>query len=136
MEEYYDEYPAVMFVRLKTGDDVVAELTEVQYNEDHYYMLSNPMIVSYVNDGDGRMQILLYPWVFPKVCQHQDFTIHVSDILLVSGVTETMINYYTESVSSYLHPTKNTSKTNDPIYEEEDSDSDEEEPLSVVRTYH
>lgn len=93
MEEDYD--PIVKFLRLKTGDDIIAEVIETGENDKVYYLLINPVKVYYMpTTKPGYMQVAFIPWVFSRVCDAQEFTISADDVLLFSNASEAMNEYY------------------------------------------
>jgi hypothetical protein len=94
------EYPVARFLRLKTGDDIVSEVVEIEEDNKEYYLLIQPQKVVYIPSGkSGYIQLAFMPWVFPKVCDHQEFTIDKNDVIIVSDASEKMNQYYWETVN-------------------------------------
>jgi len=139
--EQVNEDNRVKFIRLKTGDDVIAEVVEVGEDDQIDYMLINPLKVVYVpsTSGSDYLQIAFMPWVFPSICIDQDFYISSDDILTIGDITEKMISYYWKNIDYFL---KKDSKGEEVINEPETEDTNEElkdilsKLLSSTRTYH
>lgn len=112
------------FLRLKNGDDVISEVVEIQEDDEHFYMLINPLKAVYIpSSSTGYLSIAFMPWVFPRICDRQEFTVHYDDILLVSDVGEKMNEYYWDSVDTYISENKedmiDKKSEDEPNYEEE-----------------
>jgi hypothetical protein len=94
------EYPTARFMRLRMGDDIIAEVVDVEEDNKEYYLLINPVKIVYIpSSRSGYVQLALMPWVFPRVCDHQEFTIEKSDVIITSEVSEKMNKYYWETVN-------------------------------------
>ena len=120
------------FLRLNNGDDIVAETVEIEDEDGIIYMVYNPLKVHYSQSTHtGYLAVSFLPWVFPKLCDHQEFTIHAEDVLLVSNVSDTMNKYYWDNVNI----TQKVEETPEPEITEEDIASIIES-LSKNRTYH
>jgi hypothetical protein len=98
--EQEQEHQIAKFVRFQNGDDVITELVEMgENNIINQYMLVNPLKVIYLTSPNpGYLQIAFLPWVFPRLCENQEFVIDVRDVMLVSDVSKKMSAYYYESV--------------------------------------
>ena len=88
------ENPIAKFIRLQNGDDIIAETVEIEDEDGILYMVYNPLKVMYMDVGSGLLSVSFIPWVFPKICEHQEFTIHAQDVLLLSDVSAKMNDYY------------------------------------------
>lgn len=88
------ENPIAKFIRLQNGDDIIAETVEIEDEDGILYMVYNPLKVMYMDVGSGLLSVSFIPWVFPKICEHQEFTIHAQDVLLLSDVSSSMNDYY------------------------------------------
>lgn len=89
------ENPIAKFIRLQNGDDIIAETVEFEDEDGILYMIYNPLKVMYVDSQiPGMLSVSFIPWVFPKICEHQEFTIHAQDVLLLSDVSASMNEYY------------------------------------------
>ena len=86
--------PIAKFIRLQNGDDIIAETVEIEDEDGILYMVYNPLKVMYMDVGSGLLSVSFIPWVFPKICEHQEFTIHAQDVLLLSDVSAKMNDYY------------------------------------------
>ena len=91
-----------MFVRLQNGDDVVAEVVETEDENGVLYTLFHPLKVVYVpSERDGYIAIAFSPWVFPRLCDQQEFIIHAEDVLIMADVTEKMNTSTTTSNATF-----------------------------------
>jgi hypothetical protein len=91
------------FIRLKNGDDIIAEAFETGDDTGDYITVINPLKAMYVPaTATGYLQIAFMPWVYPRICDHQEFNIKREEVLLYQDVTDNMNEYYWESVEHYL----------------------------------
>lgn len=138
---------ALSFVRLKSGDDVICELVEVEQDQCKTYQLINPLKVVYIpGDGDSYLQIAFLPWVFGTICGTQTFDIDSSNVLLVSTVAEGIEQYYYSSVDKFAKSIAQSSGQyfDDYTDEEHDDEISKVEKLqdlldmitNIKRTYH
>lgn len=102
MDDVNEELPVAKFLRLKTGDDIICELVEVSDDEGVLYMIYHPMKVVYISsEMSGYLQIAISPWVFPRVCAAEEFTIDPADVLLMSDVSKKMNDYYWKNLDQF-----------------------------------
>lgn len=115
------ENPIARFIRLKNGEDIISEVVEIHEDDERFYMLINPLKTTYIPAGaEGYLSIAFMPWVFPRICDNQQFTIHYDDVLLISDVSEKMNNYYWDSIDTYINENKDEKKVEEePNYIEE-----------------
>lgn len=134
-----EERPFAKLVRLQNGDDVVAEVVEIEDENGILYTLYHPLKAVYVpSDTIGYLSVAFIPWVFPRICDQEDFIIHAEDVLFVANVTEKMNEYYHESISSYMNRTV-TEIDADEVEEEQPDESSILETLrdlAAKRTLH
>ena len=91
------------FIRLKNGDDIIAEAFETGDDTGDYITVINPLKAMYVPaTATGYLQIAFMPWVYPRICDQQEFNIKKEEVLLYQDVTDNMNEYYWESVDQYL----------------------------------
>jgi len=136
-----EEKPLAKFLRLQNGDDVIAEVVETEDEHGILYTLFHPLKLVYVpTETTGYVSIAFMPWVFPRICDEQTFTIHGEDVMFVSSVSEKMNIYYWDSVDSYLTTSSKIEQTEEP---EEEVTSEEQElyneiidKLGIKRTFH
>lgn len=96
----------VKFVRLKTGDDVIAEMVEIEDEHGIMYALYNPLRVDYVTtESSNYLSVMFSPWVYPRICEDQEFIIHAEDVLFTSNVTQKINDYYWENIEHYVTKT-------------------------------
>lgn len=118
-----DEKPVAKFLRLQNGDDVIAETIEMEDEDGIVYTLCHPLKVVYTPTSTlGQLSVMFMPWVFPKICDEQIFTIHAEDVLLVTDVSEKMNIYYWDTIKIYTDSIKNIEEET----EEEDSQEEKE----------
>ena len=87
------------FIRLKSGDDLVAEAFETGDDSGDYITVINPLKAIYVpSTVTGYLQIAFMPWVFSRICDKQEFMIKVDDVLLMTDVSEYMEKYYWDTM--------------------------------------
>ena len=97
-----DENPIAKLVRLQNGDDVIAEVIEMEDETGVTYTLFHPLKVVYIpSDTTGYLTVAFMPWVFPRLCEQQEFVIHSQDILFISNVTNKMNDYYWENLDYF-----------------------------------
>lgn len=132
-----EEYPLAKFVRLTNGDDIVAEVVETEDEKGILYMLINPLKVIYVQSPQHQnyLTVSFIPWVFPRICDHQEFTIHANDVLMVSNVSEKMNDYYWNNLDTLDHHKEDPQPEPDPEPDEQ-SLLDMFRELSLKRTFH
>jgi hypothetical protein len=121
-----DDKPIAKFLRLQNGDDVIAETIEMEDEDGIVYTLCHPLKVVYMpTETVGYLSVMFMPWVFPKICDEQIFTIHAEDVLLLTDVSEKMNIYYWDSVKTYTEKSQ---------YEQEEpaSNDDVEETLNEI----
>ena len=133
-----EELTIAKFIRLKNGDDIVAESYEYSDDTGEYYTIINPLKAMYVPaTTTGYLQIAFMPWVYPRICDVQEFNIAKSEVLLYHDVSENMNEYYWESLDHYLN-----TKREEPVEEGPEPEEDYEalkealEALSGKRTLH
>lgn len=123
------------FIRLKTGDDLVAECYEYDDGTNVYYTVINPLKVMYVSTGTGYLQVAFAPWIYPRICDLQEFNIPKSEVLLIQDVSASMDEYYWNNLEIYLNDKR---EEPEPDYDPEtgrnkDTDMTEEEELDLYK---
>ena len=139
-----DDRPLVKFIRLKTGDDIICEVVttaiESEDKKETWYTVINPLKVSYIkSELIGYLQISFIPWVFPKICDFQEFTIRDEDVLFITEVAEKMNNYYWENLHTYIGESKEPEQEYEPepeIGDEAESLNEITDQLGTKRTFH
>ena len=117
------------FMRLKNGDDIIAEIIEMGDDDNLCYLLINPLKLVYVESrSPGYVQIAFMPWVFPKICDKQEFTIDSNDVILITEITEKMNGYYWDNIETFENY-KNTGKI---VAEEEETQAEEYEAIKEM----
>lgn len=92
----------VRFLRLSTGEDVVAQIDELEDdNENVYFVLTSPMKALYMMTDEKNISVTLLPWVFTSIVTEQEFVIFQEDILTMAQPTDEIISYYGRCVAHY-----------------------------------
>jgi hypothetical protein len=136
-----DELPNAIFLRLKNGDDIISDMVELEEDGEEHYLLLNPLKVVYMpSDDKGLLQIAFMPWVFPKICSNQEFTISKEDVIMLSMVSDGMNEYYWSSVEQ-IEKRVNDSLTLGETATDDEMDTlneimDELNRLDIKRTFH
>jgi|DEB3_MinimDraft_2_1074329.scaffolds.fasta_scaffold20386_2 hypothetical protein len=121
-----DDRPIAKFLRLQNGDDVIAETIEMEDEDGIVYTLCHPLKVVYMpTETTGYLSVMFMPWVFPKICDEQIFTIHAEDVMLITDVSEKMNIYYWDSVQTYTDKSQYVQEEPEP--QESSGMTDEEE---------
>lgn len=135
-----EEYPLVKFIRLQNGDDIVAETMETEDENGVLYLLINPLKVIYVQSlHHNYISVSFTPWVFPKICDHQEFMVHADDVLLISNVSEKMNEHYWGNLDSLEQKVSEDTpepEKDKPEMEEETALTDILKEMKIRRTYH
>ena len=144
-----DDKPIAKFLRLRNGDDVISEVVEIEDDKGIRYTLFHPLKIVYVPiEESGYLSINFMPWVFPRVCDIQEFTIDEEDIMFIEDVSKKMNTYYWESIDSYINNTpekkEEREQSNDQVEETNDMLPEEElelfkkimDHMGTKRTFH
>jgi hypothetical protein len=131
------------FVRLQNGDDLISEVVEMEDENGIVYALFNPLKVIYMpSDTTGYLSIAFTPWVFPRICEIQEFIIHAEDVLLMTNVSSSMNEYYWDNLEHYNKKVlKEEDKINKDIQQQESYDEifealEESGLLDNKKVYH
>lgn len=97
--------PTVSFIRLVTGEDIVAEHADIEDDNAEYYLLINPMKLVYVmHEGSGsRVQVLMQEWIFPRLVAEQEFMVCAKDILTMAIPSKEILEYYWKMCENEPH---------------------------------
>lgn len=127
----------VFFLRMKNGDDVISEIVELETDDILMYMLINPLKVTYVESSrSGYMTIAFMHWVFPNICEHQEFTVHAEDVLTIAHVSEKMNEYYKSNLESLKEMPSEVEEQSEQPTEDDERMIDMFRRLAKLRTYH
>lgn len=125
----------VMFIRLKSGDDLISEVVELEIDDDLMFMLINPLKVMYIeSEHSGYLTVAFMPWVFPSICDTQEFTINSDDVLTITDVSKKMNDYYWNNLDALKEKAAPLEKKPEP--EQNESMLDILQALAKQRTYH
>jgi hypothetical protein len=125
-----DEHPKAKFVRLQNGDDILSEIVEMEDEQGIIYTLIRPLKVVYLPlETTGYLSVAFMPWVFPRICDQQEFTIHAEDVMLIAEITDKMNNYYWDNLD---HFTSSVKVEEDTVNHEREQQQEEYEALQKV----
>lgn len=85
-----------MFIRMNSGEDIISEVAFTTDPSDQDVMiLKNPLKVGYgISEQTGNIVVNLMYWVFPRLCDHQNFPVYSTDVVTVAQPSESMTKYY------------------------------------------
>ena len=131
------DYPNAKLVRLQNGDDVISEVVEMEDENGVIYALFHPLKVVYVpSETTGYLTVAFMPWVFPRLCEQQEFIIHSHDILFMSDVTPKMNEYYWNNMDYYTKKATAEEEKETQKAEQEDSFDKLKEALEEAGLYN
>ena len=131
------DYPNAKLVRLQNGDDVIAEVAVIEDENGVTYALFHPLKVVYVpSESTGYLTVAFMPWVFPRLCEQQEFIIHSHDILFMSDVTPKMNEYYWNNMDYYTKKATAEEEKETQKAEQEDSFDRLKEALEEAGLYN
>ena len=136
------DYPIAKLVRLQNGDDVIAEVVEMEDETGVIYALFHPLKVVYVpSESSGYLTVAFMPWVFPRICEQQEFIIHSQDIMFMADVATKMNEYYWNNLDYYTKKVKEEEEELNKRSEEKDSferlkEALQEAGLDSKKVYH
>ena len=131
------DYPNAKLVRLQNGDDVIAEVVEMEDENGVIYALFHPLKVVYVpSETTGYLTVAFMPWVFPRLCEQQEFIIHSHDILFMADVTPKMNEYYWNNMDYYTKKATAEEEKETQKAEQEDSFDRLKEALEEAGLYN
>jgi hypothetical protein len=113
----------IRFIRLVTGEDIVAEVTDVANGK---MIINNPLKIVYAPSVQtGFLSISLMQWVFTRISRNQTFNLDLHNILVMTQADDALEKHYKESLDTF--DTKNfETEYND--YTEESDEFDTLEP--------
>jgi hypothetical protein len=92
----------VKVVRLKSGEDLVAELTE---NEHGRITMVNPMVVEVVQDNKvGKNIVYMQPWLPVTILAQNQTEIYDTDILSIMHPSDEFTTYYINIANQFQFP--------------------------------
>lgn len=93
---------SVKFIRLNTGEDIIAYTLHVKKDdiEDEHYIVDMPLKVIYSTNENRNMlmSISLMQWVFSRMTDSEEFKLASKDVLLCSNASSHMTDFYYETV--------------------------------------
>ncbi len=135
------DYPNAKLVRLQNGDDIISEVVEMEDENGVIYALFHPLKVVYVpSESTGYLTVAFMPWVFPRICEQQEFIIHSQDIMFMADVAPKMNEYYWTNMDYYTKKTAEEEKETQKVEQENSFDklkeALEEAGLYNKKVYH
>lgn len=97
MDQSVEYSSNVKFVRMTTGEDLIAEV--IQDNDEKCIMINPLKIVYLLGERPGSMMLSLIEWIFPRICSKQEFEIFTSDIITIAEPSNDIVHYYLNSLS-------------------------------------
>ena len=131
------DYPNAKLVRLQNGDDVIAEVAVIEDENGVTYALFHPLKVVYVpSESTGYLTVAFMPWVFPRICEQQEFIIHSQDIMFMADVAPKMNEYYWNNMDYYTKKAAAEEEKETQKAEQEDSFDKLKEALEEAGLYN
>lgn len=94
----------IYHLRLNTGEDLIAEVIWPQVkkgNESHVTVVRPMKIICLPSKKAGFVTLSLMQWVFTKITEDQEFNIFSRDILTMSKPTDSLVQYYKETIDYF-----------------------------------
>lgn len=90
----------IKFIRLVTGEDIVAEVTG---RDGLVITISNPLKLVYMANPmkTSRLSITFMQWVFDKLVDQKTFELSLSNVLLMKDASSDVIEYYKSTVEYF-----------------------------------
>ena len=80
------------FIRLLTGDDLIADVME---NTEAFLSIQNPMIIlNNIEMEEGKSTLVLYPWIPQGIAIGNPAKIKQENIMMVNEIEPEMQDYY------------------------------------------
>ena len=138
MKQENQELPKAKLVRLTNGDDIICELVELGIDEDiEQYVIINPLRVMYMgSQNPGYMQLGFLPYVFPRICDKQEFVINIKDVLFVTDINAKMNEHYYESIDSLYDEEPSQSDIRKAVANQFSDEEFEEDDPTIPKTFH
>lgn len=117
----------IKIVRLKSGEDIIANFEETQ--DQQKYVLHRPMHVIFKRMMFGRIAMIMLPWLPVELIKKNSAEIYTSDIISILDPKDDLIEYYeniSQEAEEMLSGDLNLLGTVD---DEEDDDNDEENEI-------
>lgn len=93
---------AIKFVRMQSGEDLITELIHVKNEKDDYYQFINPLKIIYMlGQKNGSVSLSLVEWIFPRICETQEFQVYPSDVVTMGQCTNELTDYYYEALFKF-----------------------------------
>jgi hypothetical protein len=86
----------IKIVRLQSGEDVIADYTQV--DGDSSVLLTNPMTLMFKRMPTGRAVMLMSPWLPLELVEKNEAWLFEADILSIFQPKSQIIDYYTTTV--------------------------------------
>jgi hypothetical protein len=123
----------IKIVRLQTGEDVIADYTQVE--GDASVLLTNPMCLIFKRMPTGRAVMLMSPWLPLELVEKNEAWLFEADILTIIQPRAQIIDYYNNTVKEVqedmLQDEMHGESLTD-ISDEYDDEMSEEEELQAM----
>lgn len=106
----------IRFIRLVTGEDIVAEVTDVSNGK---LLMNNPLKIVYTPSlQTGFLTISLMQWIFTRISKNQTFDMDLHNVLIMTQAEEQLKDHYEQSLNTFKE--KNSSE----LYDDNDDNDD------------
>lgn len=120
----------IRVLRLKTGEDVIGYVSDIDDNRIH---IRNPMLIDIMTDyKTAKQSFVIQSWLPHQLIKSNETSLWSIDILTILEPTETFIDYYTDMVTKIERYNALAEIMEHLEDEEEISEAMEEKDLSVV----
>jgi len=133
MHQPIDDGPTIKFIRMNTGEDIIAQIVKPDQDDEEYYVLINPLKILYTMSETQGISIALMQWIFPRICDSQEFPVYSNDIITMCSPSKQMQTYYWNVLNKFddmglvLAPTNRKYQEEEEEYEYDDIEPTEEE---------
>jgi hypothetical protein len=109
VEEQEGDPPEISFIRLVTGEDIIAEHVAMDEDNLEYFLFFNPMRVVYYayENNPMKVHVNLTEWVFSSLVDRQEFMVAAKDVITMGLPSKNILEYYNRMVAKKdSEPTK------------------------------
>lgn len=127
IDEDPNQGPTIKFIRMNTGEDIIAEIVKYSEDNEDLYVLVNPLKVLYTISETHGVSIALMQWVFPRICDKQEFPVYSNDIITMCSPSKQMTTYYWNVLNKFSIPKLSKHEEEEDDYEFDDVEPTDEE---------
>lgn len=111
----------VKFLRLTSGEDIISEISEIDYN----LVLTNPLKILYTSASPGILSISLMQWVFPRISDNQTFEMPKNTVIISSEPSANLTEYYWNTIEHFAKKQMEKSVSFDEDYQDQMDEYDD-----------